>query len=51
MQKAVAEVLLVYPLGALGNPLAANLMIDYGIGVSTRVTYEIKSIDTDFFEE
>ena len=29
----------------------ANLMIDYGIGVSTRVTYEVKSIDTDFFEE
>jgi len=27
----------------------ANLMIDYGVGVSTVQTYEIKSIDSDFF--
>jgi len=27
----------------------ANLMIDYGIGVSTRVNYEIKQLDTDYF--
>ena len=29
----------------------ANLMIDYGVGVSTRTVYEIKAIDTDFFDE
>jgi len=27
----------------------ASLMIDYGVGVSTVETYEIKSIDSDFF--
>jgi len=27
----------------------ANLMIDYGVGVSTVETYEIKSLDSDFF--
>lgn len=27
----------------------ANLMIDYGIGVSTRFKYEIKNIDSDYF--
>lgn len=27
----------------------AQLMIDYGLGVSTRQTYEIKSIDSDYF--
>lgn len=29
----------------------ANLMIDYGIGVSTRMNYEIKKLDTDYFGE
>ena len=33
-----------------GNRLA-NLMIDYGIGVSTRINYELKQLDTDFFGE
>lgn len=28
-----------------------NLMIDHGIGVSTQTTYEIKSMDTDYFGE
>lgn len=27
----------------------ANLMIEHGIGVSTRVNYEIKQLDTDYF--
>lgn len=27
----------------------AQLMIDYGLGVNTRQTYEIKSIDSDYF--
>lgn len=29
----------------------SNLMIDHGIGVSTRSIYDIKSIDTDYFGE
>jgi len=29
----------------------ANLMIDYGIGVTTRINYEIKELDTDYFGE
>lgn len=29
----------------------ANLLIDYGIGVSTKTTYEIKGLDTDYFGE
>lgn len=33
-----------------GNHLA-NLMIDYGVGVSTEAIYELKKLDSDFFEE
>lgn len=29
----------------------ANLMIEYGVGVSTEATYELKKIDSDFFNE
>lgn len=29
----------------------ADLMIEYGVGVSTKSTYEVKSIDTDFFAD
>ena len=29
----------------------ANLMIDYGVGVSLNTTYEIKAVDTDYFTE
>lgn len=29
----------------------ATLMIDYGIGVTTRVKYEIKKLDTDYFSD
>lgn len=25
-------------------------MIDYGVGVSTRVSYEVKALDMDFFD-
>jgi restriction system protein len=28
-----------------------NLMIDFGIGVSTIVTYEVKKLDNDYFDE
>lgn len=29
----------------------AQLMIDYGVGVSTEITYDIKKIDSDYFSE
>jgi restriction system protein len=29
----------------------AELMIEYNLGVSTAVTYELKKVDTDFFSE
>jgi len=29
----------------------AQLMIQYGLGVSTQQTYEVKAVDTDFFNE
>jgi restriction system protein len=29
----------------------ADLLIEYGVGVSTVVSYEIKKIDTDYFTE
>lgn len=29
----------------------ADYMIDYGVGVAVASTYEIKKVDTDFFEE
>ncbi len=32
-------------------PPLRDLMIDYGFGVSTRQVYEIKAVDTDFFDE
>ena len=28
----------------------ANLMIQYGVGVLTRATYQLRRVDTDFFE-
>ena len=28
-----------------------RLMIEYGVGVSTSAVYEIKKIDSDYFEE
>ena len=29
----------------------AELMMDHGIGVATSVTYEVKRVDSDYFEE
>jgi restriction system protein len=29
----------------------AELMITYNLGVSTKVLYEIKKLDTDYFDE
>ena len=33
-----------------GNKMA-SLMIEHGVGVSTKEVYEIKAIDNDYFEE
>lgn len=35
----------------IDGPRLAELMIDYGLGVSTKQSYEVKTVDTDFFEE
>lgn len=29
----------------------ANLLIDYNLGVSTQAVYELKKVDSDYFEE
>ena len=31
--------------------MLADLMIDYNLGVSSNVNYEIKKVDSDYFEE
>jgi restriction system protein len=31
--------------------LLAELMIEYGIGVSRQATYEVKKVDSDYFME
>ena len=31
--------------------MLANLMIDHGIGVSTYQTFELKRLDSDYFQE
>lgn len=46
-----AEGLLGQTVVLADGPALAGLMIDYGVGVSTRQVYEIKAVDTDFFEE
>jgi restriction system protein len=28
-----------------------RLMIDYGVGVSTQRTFQVKQLDSDYFEE
>jgi restriction system protein len=35
----------------LDGKALAGLMIDFGVGVTTVATYEVKKIDSDFFEE
>lgn len=34
----------------IDGPTLAKLMFDHGVGVSVNVTYEVKRIDTDYFE-
>lgn len=41
--EAAIEVLIV-------GPALADYMIDYGLGVTTRTVYEIKRIDSDWFD-
>ena len=43
-------VVVEYESGGDGGAFA-GLMIDYGVGVNTRQVYEIKAVDTDFFDE
>lgn len=35
----------------INGPALADLMIEHGVGVSTDVSYEIKKIDSDYFNE
>lgn len=35
----------------IDGPMLGRLMFDYGIGVSVSTAYELKRIDTDYFEE
>ena len=35
----------------IDGELLSKLMIDYNIGVATKVAYEVKEIDTDYFSE
>jgi restriction system protein len=35
----------------INGPRLANLLIEYGVGVSTVASYEIKKIDSDYFAE
>jgi restriction system protein len=34
----------------IDGPTLAQLMIDFGVGVTTEKTYEVKRLDSDFFE-
>ena len=38
-------------IGLIDGYLLAQLMIDYNLGVATQQVYEIKKIDSDYFEE
>lgn len=35
----------------IDGPMLADLMIDYGLGVATITSYEIKRVDSDYFED
>ena len=40
-----------YKVVLIDGERLADLMIEYNLGVSTAVTYELKKVDTDFFSE
>ena len=35
----------------IDGPQLAGYMIDFGLGVATRATYDVKRIDSDYFAE
>jgi restriction system protein len=35
----------------IDGPELAGLMIDFGLGVTTTATYEVKRVDSDYFGE
>ena len=35
----------------IDGPMLAELMMDFGLGVSTKDVYTVKRLDTDYFEE
>jgi restriction system protein len=35
----------------IDGDLLAQLMIDYSLGVTTQTNYELKKLDSDFFDE
>ena len=35
----------------IDGPRLAKLMVDHGVGVSLMGTYEVKKVDTDYFQE
>lgn len=49
--RAFAEGLTSQKLVLIDGRQLAGLMIDYGVGVSTVDTFEVKAVDTDFFDE
>ncbi len=40
-----------YRVILVDGELLSRLMIDYNIGVATKVSYDVKEIDTDYFSE
>lgn len=49
--RSYAESLHAQKVVLIDGSTLANLMIDYNVGVSTRAVYEVKALDTDFFED
>lgn len=49
--KIAADKSLNYKIVLIDGERLAELMIEYNLGVSTAVTYELKKVDTDFFSE
>lgn len=49
--RSYAESLHAQKVVLIDGATLANLMIDYNVGVSTRTVYEVKALDTDFFED
>lgn len=49
--RARADAQTVASLALVDGRELANLMIEYGAGVATRSTFEVKAVDSDFFDE